>query len=79
MTKLFRDDISALDYCAPPFSALCKQREIAGIRAMLVHTISEAAKRFYEGYGFVTSPVDPLTVMITVAEAVKILRSKRLK
>jgi len=47
--------------------------EIAGIRAILVHTISEAAKRFYEGYGFVTSSVDPLTVMITVAEAVKIL------
>jgi GNAT superfamily N-acetyltransferase len=47
--------------------------EIAGIRAVLVHAISEAAKRFYEGYGFVASPVDPLTVMITVAEAVKIL------
>jgi ribosomal protein S18 acetylase RimI-like enzyme len=47
--------------------------EIAGIRVILVHTISEAAKRFYEGYGFVASPVDPLTVMITMAEAVKIL------
>ena len=47
--------------------------EIGGIRAILVHAISEAAKRFYEGYGFVSSPVDPLTVMITVAEAVKIL------
>jgi GNAT superfamily N-acetyltransferase len=45
--------------------------EIAGIRAILVHAISERAKRFYEGYGFVASPVDPLTVMITVAEAVK--------
>jgi ribosomal protein S18 acetylase RimI-like enzyme len=52
--------------------------EIAGIRAILVHTISEAAKRFYEGYGFVTSSVDPLTVMITVAEAVKILSRKGL-
>ncbi|MDP8981269.1 MAG: GNAT family N-acetyltransferase [Acidobacteriota bacterium] len=50
--------------------------EIAGIRAILVHTISEAAKRFYEGYGFVASPVDPLTVTITVAEAVKILGRK---
>jgi len=47
--------------------------KIGGIRAILVHAISEAAKRFYEGYGFVSSPVDPLTVMITVAEAVKIL------
>ncbi len=50
--------------------------EIAGIRAILVHAISEMAKRFYERYGFVASPVDPLTVMITVAEAVKILGRK---
>src|ERR1035438_3894012 len=35
--------------------------EIAGIRALLVHAISEAAKRFYEAYGFVASPVDPMT------------------
>jgi GNAT superfamily N-acetyltransferase len=57
--------------------------EIAGIRAILVHAISEAAKRFYEGYGFIGSPVDPLTVMITIAEAVKVggarTRSKALR
>lgn len=47
--------------------------EIAGIRAILVHAISEAAKRFYEGCGFIASPIDPLTVMITVAEAAKML------
>lgn len=46
--------------------------EIAGIRAILVHAISEDAKHFYDGYGFAASPVDPLTIMITVAEAVKI-------
>ena len=44
--------------------------EIAGIRTILAHAISAAAKRFYEGYGFVASPVDPLTVMTTIAEAV---------
>lgn len=43
--------------------------EIAGIRAILVHAISERAKRFYENSGFVSSPVDPMTLMITVAEA----------
>jgi GNAT superfamily N-acetyltransferase len=43
--------------------------EIAGIRAILVHAISEAAKRFYEKWGFMSSPVDPMTLMITVAEA----------
>jgi GNAT superfamily N-acetyltransferase len=47
--------------------------EIAGIRAILVHAISEEAKRFYEKYGFIQSPTDPLTVMITVAEAVRML------
>jgi GNAT superfamily N-acetyltransferase len=47
--------------------------EIAGIRAILVHAISEAAKRFYEKCGFVASPVDPLTVMITVSEAARIV------
>ena len=47
--------------------------EIAGIRAILVHAMSETAKRFYEKWGFVASPIDPLTVMITVAEAAKIL------
>ena len=47
--------------------------EIAGIRAILVHAISEAAKRFYEKHGFVESPADPLTVMIPVREAARIV------
>jgi len=47
--------------------------EIAGIRAMLVHAISDGAKRFYEKYGFRASPVDPMTVMITLAEAERML------
>jgi hypothetical protein len=47
--------------------------EIAGIRAILVHAISEPARRFYQGYGFIASPIDPMTVMITVAEARKML------
>lgn len=43
--------------------------EIAGIRVMLVHAVSERAKRFYEAQGFRASPVDPMTLMITLAEA----------
>jgi GNAT superfamily N-acetyltransferase len=50
--------------------------EIVGVRAILVHAISVAAKRFYEQYGFVASPVDPLTIMITTAEAAKIIGNK---
>jgi len=53
--------------------------QIAGIRGILVHTISAQAKRFYEAFGFVASPVDPLTVMITVAEAVKTLGNEKIK
>jgi GNAT superfamily N-acetyltransferase len=52
---------------------------IAGIRAILVHAISETAKRFYEEHGFIASPIDPLMLMITVAEATKILSGPRQK
>jgi len=45
--------------------------EIAGIRAILVHAISDRAKRFYEKWGFIPSPVDPMTLMITLVEAQK--------
>lgn len=50
--------------------------EIAGIRAILVHAISEDAKKFYERCGFSPSPVDPMTLMITLADAEKVLRGK---
>ena len=45
--------------------------DIAGIRAILVHAISERARQFYEECGFIASPMDPMTLMITVSEAVK--------
>ncbi|MBI3679106.1 MAG: GNAT family N-acetyltransferase [Acidobacteria bacterium] len=51
--------------------------EVAGIRALLVHAISNDAKHFYEGHGFIASPVDPMTVMITLAEAERMLTGKR--
>ena len=49
---------------------------IGGIRAILVHAISEDAKRFYERYGFAPSPLDPMTLMITVADANNALSGK---
>jgi GNAT superfamily N-acetyltransferase len=45
--------------------------EIAGVRALLVHAISERARHFYENCGFAASPMDPMTLMITIAEAAK--------
>ena len=47
--------------------------DIAGIRAVLVHAISEDAKRFYERCGFQPSPVDPMTLMITMRDAQRVL------
>ena len=37
-----------------------------GIRAILVHAISGDAKRFYLGYGFRISPIDPMTLMLSI-------------
>jgi GNAT superfamily N-acetyltransferase len=41
---------------------------VVGIRAVLLHAVSEEAKRFYEKAGFSSSPVDPMTMMITLAD-----------
>jgi GNAT superfamily N-acetyltransferase len=46
---------------------------IVGIRAVLLHAISNEAKRFYEKAGFSVSPVDPMTMMITLADVEKAL------
>jgi GNAT superfamily N-acetyltransferase len=40
--------------------------DMIGIRVVLVHAISDRAKSFYEGLGFRASPVEPMTLMMTV-------------
>ncbi|HEY3638143.1 MAG TPA: GNAT family N-acetyltransferase [Rhizomicrobium sp.] len=42
--------------------------ETVGIRAILVHAMSEDAKRFYEHFGFRVSPLAPMTLMMTIDE-----------
>ena len=37
-----------------------------GIFAILIHAISEQAKRFYLSRGFVQSPIQPMTLMMTM-------------
>ena len=39
-----------------------------GIRGMLVHALSESAKAFYERVGFDPSPLDPMLLMVTLAD-----------
>ncbi|HPT57509.1 MAG TPA: GNAT family N-acetyltransferase, partial [Casimicrobium sp.] len=36
----------------------------AGVRALLVHALHERAKAFYEHYGFQSSPLHPMTLML---------------
>lgn len=50
-----------------------KAAEIAGIRAILVHAISEEAKQFYEKYRFTASSLEPLTLMVKVSDVAKSL------
>jgi predicted N-acetyltransferase YhbS len=44
-----------------------------GVRAMLVHAISEDAKTFYERHGFRSSPIEPMMLMITLEEAQRLI------
>ncbi len=44
-----------------------------GVRAMLVHAISDEAKAFYEKHGFRSSPLEPMTLMITLEEAQRLI------
>lgn len=39
-----------------------------GIRGLVVHALSPEAKAFYEAVGLDPSPLDPLTLMITLAD-----------
>jgi predicted N-acetyltransferase YhbS len=41
----------------------------AGVKALLVHTLSEDAKAFYVRNGFLESPVDPMTLVISLQDA----------
>lgn len=42
--------------------------DMIGIRGMLVHALSDDARRFYERLGFEPSPLDPMTLMVTLAD-----------
>lgn len=39
-----------------------------GIRGLIVHAVSEEAKAFYTALGFDPSPLEPLTLMATLAD-----------
>jgi GNAT superfamily N-acetyltransferase len=39
---------------------------ILGIRGLLVHATSEEAKAFYERFGFIASPTQPMTLVLSL-------------
>ncbi|WP_443747923.1 GNAT family N-acetyltransferase [Asticcacaulis solisilvae] len=45
--------------------------ETLGIRALLIHALSERARRFYERYGFQRSQFDEMTLMATLPDLQK--------
>jgi GNAT superfamily N-acetyltransferase len=60
---LFRD-------CA---ARITQAADTIGIRGIVVHAISEEAKAFYLALGFEPSPLDPMTLMVTLSDVQAIL------
>jgi GNAT superfamily N-acetyltransferase len=61
------------DFLADAVLRAVAASETVGVRAILVHAISEEAKAFYEKHGFRASPIEPMTLMITIEEAQRML------
>jgi GNAT superfamily N-acetyltransferase len=47
--------------------------DIAGIRAFAVHAKDENAKRFYEHFDFIPSPVDPMHLFVLLEDVRRII------
>ena len=60
---LFRDCAARITHAA----------DSIGIRGIVVHAISEQAKTFYLALGFEPSPLDPMTLMVTLGDVQAIL------
>lgn len=56
------------------FRRVIQAAEIAGVTALMVHAISEQARRFYLSRGFVESPIKPMTLCLMLATVEQALR-----
>jgi GNAT superfamily N-acetyltransferase len=54
-------------------SRVLNAAEMLGIRGILVHAISAEARAFYTALGFNPSPLDPMTLMISLADLAQAL------
>jgi len=48
--------------------------DIVGVRAVLVHAIDDAARRFYQHFNFDYPPIDPFQLMLLLKDLRKALR-----
>ena len=48
--------------------------DIAGVTALLVHAVSEQARRFYLSRGFIESPIQPMTRCLMLSTVHQALR-----
>ena len=46
-----------------------KAADIVGVKALLVHALDHEAVRFYRWNGFLESPIDPFTLMLSLSTA----------
>ncbi len=49
-------------------SRILNAADSIGVRGILVHALSDQASAFYTALGFDPSPLDPMTLMVTLAE-----------
>jgi hypothetical protein len=49
-------------------SRVLQAADLVGIRGILVHAVSDEARRFYEAVGFEPSPLDAMTLMMTLGD-----------
>jgi GNAT superfamily N-acetyltransferase len=54
---------------------ICEAAEIVGVRAVMVHAIDEAARKFYEHFEFEPSPVDPFQLLPLLKDLRRALQS----
>lgn len=52
---------------------IAQAAEVIGIRGIVVHAISDEAKRFYEALGFEASRHEPMTLMVTLGDVNAVL------
>jgi GNAT superfamily N-acetyltransferase len=57
---------------ADAFERVLKASEHIGVRGILVHAASPAAHAFYRHLGFDPSPIDPMTLMVRLADLIRL-------